>query len=48
VAYRSSGAGYADVAAHFRERIKDRDLAPGDPLPSVADVRAQFKVQRRR
>lgn len=44
MAYRSSGAGYADVAAHFRERIKDGDLVPGDPLPSVADVRAQFKV----
>jgi GntR family transcriptional regulator len=32
------------VAAHFRERIKDGDLSPGDPLPSVADVRAQFNV----
>ncbi|MFC9954271.1 GntR family transcriptional regulator [Streptomyces prasinus] len=44
MAYRSSGAGYADVASHFRKRIEDGDLAPGDPLPSVADVREQFGV----
>ncbi|MFJ9149113.1 GntR family transcriptional regulator [Streptomyces sp. NPDC102270] len=44
MAYRSSGAGYADVAGHFRKRIEDGDLAPGDPLPSVAEVREQFDV----
>ncbi|MGV9277697.1 GntR family transcriptional regulator [Streptomyces griseosporeus] len=44
MAYRSSGAGYADVAAHFRKRIEDGDLAPGDPLPSVAEIREQFDV----
>lgn len=44
VAYRSSGAGYADVAAHFRQRIKDGDLSPGDPLPSVAEIRTEFEV----
>ncbi|MFC8408601.1 GntR family transcriptional regulator [Streptomyces griseoincarnatus] len=44
MAYRSSGAGYADVAEHFRQRIKDGDLSPGDPLPSVAEIRAQFEV----
>ncbi|MER6789507.1 GntR family transcriptional regulator [Streptomyces sp. NPDC000658] len=44
MAYRSDGAGYADVAAHFRKRIKDGALAPGDALPSVAAVREQFDV----
>ncbi|MFD5493374.1 GntR family transcriptional regulator [Streptomyces sp. NPDC127091] len=44
MAYRSSGAGYADVASHFRKRIEDGDLAPGDPLPSVAEIREQFDV----
>jgi GntR family transcriptional regulator len=44
MAYRTSGSGYADVAAHFRKRIKDGELAPGDPLPSVAEVREQFSV----
>jgi len=36
--------GYADVANHFRERIKSGELAPGDALPSVAEVREQFNV----
>ncbi|MFE0726299.1 GntR family transcriptional regulator [Streptomyces sp. NPDC058794] len=44
MAYRSSGAGYADVAGHFRARIEDGDLAPGDPLPSVAEIRERFDV----
>ncbi len=44
MAYKSSGPGYADVAAHFRKRIEDGDLATGDPLPSVAEIREQFGV----
>jgi GntR family transcriptional regulator len=36
--------GYADVANHFRERIKSGELAPGDALPSVAEIREQFNV----
>ncbi|MBV7674359.1 GntR family transcriptional regulator [Streptomyces halstedii] len=42
MAYRAPGTGYADVAAHFRDRIKDGDLAPGDLLPSVSEIREQF------
>lgn len=44
MAYRSSGTGYADVADHFRMRIRSGELAPGDALPSVAEIRAQFDV----
>lgn len=43
--YRApAGKGYADVAAHFRERIKNGELAPGDSLPSVSEIRDQFGV----
>jgi GntR family transcriptional regulator len=44
VAYKSPGKGYADVANHFRELIKSGELAPGDALPSVAEIRDQFNV----
>jgi GntR family transcriptional regulator len=44
VAYKASGAGYADVAAHFRTLIGDGGLAPGDALPSVSAIREQFDV----
>lgn len=44
VAYRSDGAGYADVAAHFRKLIGSGELAPGDALPSVAEIRERFSV----
>ncbi|MER6640979.1 GntR family transcriptional regulator [Streptomyces microflavus] len=44
MAYRSPGKGYADVADHFRTRIKNGDLAPGDSLPSVTEIRDQFDV----
>ncbi|MFI0156203.1 GntR family transcriptional regulator [Streptomyces lydicus] len=44
MAYRSSGAGYADVAAHFRAKIEDGGLSPGDSLPSVDEIREQFGV----
>ncbi|MEU8886100.1 GntR family transcriptional regulator [Streptomyces hydrogenans] len=45
VAYKApAGKGYADVAAYFRERIKDGDLAPGDALPTVTEIRNQFDV----
>jgi len=38
------GKGYADVAAHFRTLIKSGELAPGDSLPSVTEIRDQFGV----
>lgn len=45
MAYRApAGKGYADVAAYFRDRIKSGDLAPGDSLPSVSEIREQFDV----
>lgn len=44
VAYKTSGAGYADVAAHFRKVIENGELAPGDALPSVSEIREQFDV----
>ncbi|MDV7222753.1 GntR family transcriptional regulator [Streptomyces prunicolor] len=45
MAYKAAeGKGYADVAAHFRTLIKSGELAPGDSLPSVTDIRDQFGV----
>jgi DNA-binding GntR family transcriptional regulator len=45
MAYRAAdGKGYADVAAHFRGLIKSGELAPGDSLPSVSEIRDQFGV----
>lgn len=44
MAYRSPGHGYADVAAHFRERVENGELVPGDSLPSVEEIRTQFSV----
>lgn len=44
MAYRASGAGYADVARHFRTLIQDGELGPGDSLPSVQEIREQFDV----
>ncbi|MCD9904649.1 GntR family transcriptional regulator, partial [Streptomyces sp. MT29] len=36
--------GYADVANHFRTRIKSGELAPGETLPTVTEIREQFDV----
>ncbi|MFF5790367.1 GntR family transcriptional regulator [Streptomyces sp. NPDC012693] len=44
MAYKASGAGYADVARHFRTLIQDGELTPGDALPSVQEIRQQFDV----
>ncbi|MCG6496648.1 GntR family transcriptional regulator [Kitasatospora sp. A2-31] len=44
MAYKTPGKGYADVADHFRKLIKDGELAPGELLPSVAEIRVQFDV----
>ncbi|MFC8795888.1 GntR family transcriptional regulator [Streptomyces cinereoruber] len=44
MAYKTSGVGYADVARHFRTLIQDGELVPGDPLPSVQEIRDQFNV----
>jgi GntR family transcriptional regulator len=32
------------VASHFRTLIQDGELSPGDSLPSVQEIRAQFDV----
>lgn len=44
MAFKASGAGYADVAAYFRTLIQDGELAPGAALPSVTEIRQQFDV----
>ncbi|WP_098020502.1 GntR family transcriptional regulator [Streptomyces sp. b62] len=44
MAFKASGAGYADVAAHFRTLIQNGELTPGDALPSVQEIREQFNV----
>lgn len=44
MAYKTSGTGYADVAAHFRTLIRDGELVPGAALPSVQEIRQQFSV----
>lgn len=44
MAYKTSGAGYADVASHFRTLIQDGELSPGDALPSVQEIRERFGV----
>lgn len=44
MAYRSTGSGYADVAAHFREKIENGELVPGDSLPSAEEIRTQFGI----
>jgi GntR family transcriptional regulator len=44
MAYRSTGNGYADVAAHYRQLVEEGELSPGDPLPSVSEIRDQFGV----
>jgi DNA-binding GntR family transcriptional regulator len=36
--------GYADIAAHFRRRIEEGTLLPGDRLPTLRDVMAEFGV----
>ncbi|GAA2317539.1 GntR family transcriptional regulator [Streptomyces hawaiiensis] len=38
------GKGYADLAAHFRAQITSGELAPGDSLPSVSEIRERFGV----
>jgi len=37
-------SGYADIAAHFRRLIENGTLAPGDRLPTLRDVMADFEV----
>lgn len=44
MAYKTSGTGYADLAAHFRGLIRDGELSPGDALPAVTEIRQQFDV----
>lgn len=37
-------AGYVEIAAHFRRKIETGELGPGDRLPTVREVMAQFEV----
>lgn len=36
--------GYAEIAAHYRRKIQDGELAPGVAMPSMQDVCDQFGV----
>ncbi|MFJ4888262.1 GntR family transcriptional regulator [Streptomyces sp. NPDC088731] len=36
--------GYADIAAHFRQKIIDGELSPGDRLPPVRQISEDFHV----
>ncbi|MGA4803585.1 GntR family transcriptional regulator [Streptomyces lavendulocolor] len=36
--------GYADIAAHYRKKIQDGDLRPGDTMPSMRQVCEEFGV----
>lgn len=40
----SDPTGYADIAAHYRRKIMDGELQPGDVLPSMRDVQDEFGV----
>ena len=41
-----SGKGYADVADEYRQKIRDGELAPGDPLPPVNEMKEIHEVAR--
>ncbi|WP_030277781.1 GntR family transcriptional regulator [Streptomyces sp. NRRL B-24484] len=38
--------GYADIAAHYRNRIAAGELKPGDPLPTVNEAAELHQVAR--
>lgn len=40
----SERTGYADIAAHFRRKIMDGELRPGEVLPSQRNVQEEFGV----
>ncbi len=40
----SERTGYADIAAHYRRKIMDGELRPGEALPSMRDVQEAFGV----
>lgn len=40
----SETIGYADIAAHYRQKIQDGELEPGDTMPSLRKVCEQFGV----
>lgn len=40
----SEKAGYAEIAAHYRQLITDGVLVPGESMPSVRSVRERFDV----
>ncbi|CAL9618421.1 Mannosyl-D-glycerate transport_metabolism system repressor MngR (plasmid) [Streptomyces sp. enrichment culture] len=40
----SENTGYADIAAHYRQKIQSGELRPGDTMPSLRKVCEQFGV----
>ncbi len=36
--------GYSEIAAHFRQKINDGELRPGDEMPSMRKVQEEFSV----
>jgi DNA-binding GntR family transcriptional regulator len=41
---RTTVSKYEALAAELREQIKSGELRPGDRLPSIAQLREQYKV----
>lgn len=41
---RERGAGYAEIASHYRRLINDGTLRPGEVLPSMTKVQEEFKT----
>lgn len=41
---RAEAAGYAEIAAHYRQQIQDGVLQPGDTMPSMREVGQAFGV----
>ncbi|MBL0886892.1 GntR family transcriptional regulator [Myceligenerans indicum] len=40
----TKAAGYAAIAEHFRNLIREGSLAPGDRMPTIRDVMADWEV----
>lgn len=40
----SERTGYADIAAHYRQKIMDGELRPGEVMPSMREVQDAFGV----
>lgn len=40
----SARNGYAEIAAHYRQQIRDGELSPGDALPTIREAAATWGV----